>query len=720
MTDPKRKDISMRFNVVIVLLALAACAILFKTGYIMTMERDFGARKLDSLKVDSIQMKPTRGRILSSDGQLLASSLPEYKIFMDFKTLRERNDSLFLNKLDSICNGLTHIFSGSGKTAEDFRKHLMEGYEKKSTYWPIYAKKLKSGRYAPIAISYTTFKEVKQLPVFRLSPNRGGFTSSQLPNRRKWPFGSLARRTLGNTTQETDSATSGLELAYDSILRGKPGYYHRQRVRNSNLTITDVQPENGCDLVTTIDVSMQDICEKALKEQMNEIDAYAGTVVLMEVETGDIKAIVNMDRADNGVLYEGTPHAISDLMEPGSTFKTASIMVALDDGVVGLDYTVNTGGGLRTMHGATMRDHNWRAGGYGTIDVPHVLMYSSNIGTSVVIDNHYASNPGKYVDGLYRIGIAEDLKLPLREYKAPRIRHPKTSKSWWKTTLPWMSIGYETQISPMNTLTFYNAIANNGKMMRPRFVKHVEKDGRILYSFAPEVIKDQICKPETMEKIQNILIRVVNEGVAKKAGSKQFQVAGKTGTAQVAQNGGYHNGTMHYLVSFCGYFPAEAPKYTCIVAMRKRGSPASGGTQCGPVFKAIAERVYAKDLTKTLEEANDTLHVHTPQVLSGDLKAAEYLLDELDIKSTNNSKGKTTGIVWGSTESENGQVKLQQRTLSQKSVPSVIGMGAKDAVYLLESYGLRVKIEGTGKVSSQSISPGSAVNKGAVINIVLK
>ncbi len=710
----------MRFSVVIVLLALAAVAILFKTGYIMTMERDFGARKLDSLKVDSILMKPTRGRILSSDGQLLASSLPEYKIFIDFKTLKERNDSLFKEKLDSISEGLSNIFNGSGKSAGDFKKHLMEGYEKNSTYWPIYAKKLKSGRYAPIAISYTDYKEVKQLPVLRLNPNRGGFTSSQLPNRRKWPFGSLARRTLGNTTQDTDSATSGLELAYDSILRGKPGYYHRQRVRNSNLKITDVQPENGCDLVTTIDVSMQDICEKALKEQMNEIDAYAGTAVLMEVKTGDIKAIVNMDRADNGVLYEGTPHAISDLMEPGSTFKTASIMVALDDDVVPLTYTVNTGAGLRTMHGATMRDHNWRTGGYGTIDVPHVLMFSSNIGTSVIIDTKYADNPGKYVDGLYRIGIAEDLKIPLKEYKAPRIRHPKTTKSWWKTTLPWMSIGYETQISPMNTLAFYNAIANDGTMMRPRFVKQVEKDGRILHTYEPEIIKEQICRPEALEKIQNILVRVVNEGVAKKAGSKQFQVAGKTGTAQVAQNGGYHNGTMHYLVSFCGYFPAEAPKYTCIVAMRKRGTPASGGSQCGPVFKAIAERVYAKDLTKTLEEANDTLHVHTPQVMGGDLQAAEYLLNELDVKHSASWKGKTTDDIWGNTESENGQVKLQQRKPSQKTVPNVIGMGAKDAVYLLESRGLRVKTEGKGKVQSQSIAPGTSINKDANNSITLK
>ncbi|MCF0185344.1 MAG: PASTA domain-containing protein, partial [Bacteroidaceae bacterium] len=270
------------------------------------------------------------------------------------------------------------------------------------------------------------------------------------------------------------------------------------------------------------------------------------------------------------------------------------------------------------------------------------------------------------------------------------------------------------------TLAFYNAIANNGTMMRPRFIKHVEKDGRVVHQFEPEIIKEQICKPETLEKIQNILIRVVNEGVAKKAGSKQFQVAGKTGTAQVAQNGGYHNGTMHYLVSFCGYFPAENPKYTCIVAMRKRGTPASGGSQCGPVFKAIAERVYAKDLTKKLEEANDTLHEHTPNVKNGDLRAAEFMLNKLEISQHNKYKDKGIEYRWGTTESLKGRVVLNQQTPATQTVPNVVGMGAKDAVFLLESRGLKVAIEGIGKVYTQNIPPETTINKGAIISIKLK
>lgn len=720
MSDLSKK-ITQRYIFVVVLLCMVALAIIGKVGYIMTMQRDFGQRKLDSLKVDSMTELPVRGRILSSDGQLLASSLPEYKIFLDYKVGGKKKDSILVEKMDSICEGLHKIFPN--RSAEDFRKHLEAGREAKSQNWPIYANVRKDGKFSPIAISYTQYKEVEQLPVFNMPRLRGGFITEKLPNRRKWPFGSLARRTLGSTTAEKDSATSGLELAFDSILRGKVGYYHKQRVRNKTLKMIDVPPTNGNDIVTTIDVSMQDICEKALREQMNDetIRAYAGTVILMEVATGDIKAIVNMDRADDGTLYEGTPHGISDLMEPGSTFKTASIMVALDDGVVDLGFTVNTGSGIVTMHGQPMRDHNYRTGGCGVIDVPHVLMKSSNIGTSKIIDGFYAKDPNKYVDGLHRIGIAEDLKLPLREYMAPRIRRPNP-KNWWKTTLAWMSIGYETQIAPINTLAFYNAIANDGKMMRPRFVKHVEKDGEILQTFQPEVMKEQICKPETLDKMRKILRRVVAEGVGKKAGTHQFEVAGKTGTAQVAGARGYNKGgLMHYLVSFCGYFPANAPKYTCIVAMRKAGSPASGGSQCGPVFRAIAERIYARDLTKTLEEARDTLHSHTPEVKAGDVKAADHLLENLSVKSSKSWEKKNDNApVWGTAKKEGREVILTEQSRNKEKVPNVIGMGAKDAVFLLEEAGLKVQVKGTGKVTQQSIAAGNNVVKGETINITLK
>lgn len=707
-----------RYMVVIALIVLAGVAIIFKMSYTMFVDRERWVEIAKSTVRDSVIQKATRGRILSSEGQLMASSLPEYKIILDFKAGGEKQDSLLALKLDSMCEGLARIIPQ--KTAAEFKARILEGQKQRKRYWPIYNRR----------ISFTQFKDIQELPYFNIkNRNVSGFTWEEFGNRRKKPFGSLASRTLGSVKPSNDSAVSGLEQTYDSILRGTDGFVHRQKVRNRWLSITDVPPVNGSDLVTTIDVSMQDICEKALKDKMEEINANVGVVVLMEVATGDVKAIVNLGKQDDGTFFEDVPHAISDMMEPGSTFKTASMMVILENNIKKLSDKVETGNGIKMMHGSPMKDHNWHRGGYGTITVPQVLMYSSNVGTSTIIDNYYFDHPQDYVQCLYNIGIAEDLKLPFKEYKKPRIRMPekdKTGKHWknWSnTSLAWMSIGYETQIAPINTVTFYNAIANNGKMMRPRFVKHIEKDGEIIQEFKPEVIKEQICKPSTINKLKQILRLVVKDGVAKQAGTKQFMVAGKTGTAQISQGkGGYKSGTTCYLISFCGFFPYDDPKYTCIVCMQKKGSPASGGTMCGPVFRSIAEKVYAKDLKRTLLEANDTIHMHVPEVKNGNILATSYVLNQLEIENNQKSqKAYTRGVtVWGTGSSEPHQVTLTKHEISKKVVPNVLGMGARDALYLLENCGLKVKIEGTGKVVGQNIYAGSKIEKGATITLTLK
>jgi cell division protein FtsI (penicillin-binding protein 3) len=307
-------------------------------------------------------------------------------------------------------------------------------------------------------------------------------------------------------------------------------------------------PTDGADIVTTIDVNMQDLAERSLVDELKLINGDVGVAIVMEVATGDIKAIANMSKADDGEYYESQNHAVSDLLEPGSVFKTASIMVALDDGVVDTTYHVDTGSGSAEMHGAKMRDHNWHRGGYGTISLPRTLEVSSNIGVSKIIDRFYGDHPEKFVDGIYRLGLPTDLHIPLVGAAPPRIRHPKKNErgqylNWSKTALPWMSIGYETQVPPISTLTFYNAIANNGRMMRPRFVKQVVKDGKVLMDFPPVVIKERICKEKTLKEIQTILYHVVSQGLGKKAGSPSFKVAGKTGTAQVSKGaGGYKSG----------------------------------------------------------------------------------------------------------------------------------------------------------------------------------
>ena len=490
---------------------------------------------------------------------------------------------------------------------------------------------------------------------------------------------------------------------------------------NKYLNIVDIPPVDGCDIITTIDVGMQDIAEKALIDQLKEINGNVGVAILMEVKTGEVKAIVNMTKCNDGVYREIRNNSVSEMLERGSTFKTASIMVALEDGYITPDQEVDTKNGVYMMHGRPMKDHNWHRGGYGVIDITKVLMVSSNIGVSRVIDENYHNQPEKYVEGLYKLGIATPLNLDIPgAAKKPNIRKP-TKANWSRTALAWMSIGYETQVPPMNTLAFYNAIANNGVMVKPKFVKSIVKDGQVIQDIPTEVLNPAIASHKTIEQIQMILEKVVSEGLGKKAGSKQFHVSGKTGTAQVSQGaGGYKTGTMQYLVSFCGYFPSEEPKYSCIVAIQKSGLPASGGLMAGSVFSEIAERVYAKHLAQDLKEAKDSTSILTPDVKNGDLAETRYVLDEINTQVTGVDNKRKNKPIWGSVSHQpNQSISLNPKEMDEKRVPSVIGMGAKDAVFLLESLGLKVHLAGMGKVKSQSIPAGNTLHKGRTIQLRL-
>ena len=473
-------------------------------------------------------------------------------------------------------------------------------------------------------------------------------------------------------------------------------------------------PVDGCDIVTTIDVNMQDLAERSLLDMLRrpEVHGEMGVAILMEVETGDVKAIVNMMRTENDQYIEAVNSAISYRCEPGSVFKTASILVALDDGVLGKNpqdtsYIIHTGGGVMPMYGREMKDHNWRRGGYGDINVARTLEVSSNIGVSHVIDKFYHNEAERYVKGLYRVGIGEDLKLQniLPGYRPPLIRMPKRKKNghyddnWYATSLPWMSIGYETQIAPINTVTFYNAIANNGKMMRPRFIKKIVKNGETVKEFEPQVIKERIARPEALKTLQTILEHVVSQGLGRKAGSQLFKVAGKTGTAQVSQGkSGYKSGVVQYWLSFAGYFPADNPRYTCIVCIKKSGLPASGGGMSGVVFHHIAEGVMARHLKLSVDDAHDENSLVIPDVKNGDARTANFILGELGVDKRVSQSAKVYG---------------------ENVTPDVTGMGAKDAVYQLESRGLKVRVQGRGKVKSQSYPAGKAIVKGSECVLVM-
>lgn len=707
-----------RYFALELVLGLLAISVLVRAGYIMTAKRSFWLKVADRVKRDSVPVKPNRGNILSSNGELMASTLPEYKLFIDFKAIKEsKKDSLWNAKLDSVCQGLHKLFPE--QTATQFKKHLTEGYNKQSRHWPIWEHR----------VNYNVYTEVKALPFFKMPQYKSGFHTEEF-NARQRPYGSLAGRTVGEMYGAKDTARFGLELAYDSILRGTNGIKHRRKVLNKYLNIMVKSPIDGADIVTTLDVGIQDLAERALINELKEINGKVGVALVMEVKTGDIKAIVNMERCGDGQYRERKNHAVSDLVEPGSVFKVASMLTALDDGLVDTSTVVETGGGVWEMYGRSMKDHNWTRGGYGTINFTKSLMVSSNIGVSRLIDKHYHNNPEKFVKGIYKLGLADNLHLPLYGSSSARIRMPKKAPNgqwlnWSNTALPWMSIGYETQIPPISMLTFYNAIANGGKMMQPRFVKEVIKNGEVIKEFPPKVLRQQIAKPKSIKDITDVLERVVHYGLGKKAGSKSFLVAGKTGTAQMSKGAsGYKAGGIDYWLSFAGFFPAFEPRYSCIVCIQKTGIPASGGGMCGPVFKQIAEGIMAQNLKLDIRDAKDSASIFVPYITKGNVLAANYVLNKLGVnfKSPFSTNFATNKPVWGEgIETSKTSLTLQQTKIYKHNlVPNVIGMGAKDAVYMMESRGIKTKINGRGHVVKQSLPFGATKKRNQICELTLE
>lgn len=703
----ERSKIIPRFKIVAYVAVLLGFIIIGKVIYISTVKHDYWMKVAEQKKVSNRPIEPERGNILSCDGRLLSGTLPEYEVKIDFSVCRQFRDSMWHADFDRICNGLHRIFPD--RSVESIKEHLQKGYDKNSKSWAIV-----KGR-----VTFEEFSAIKRLPVFNQPPYRGGFNYETFSTRKK-PFGSLASRTIGDLVTWNGKPKNGLEQWFDSYLRGTPGVKSIHKVFNKNIAQVEKEPVNGSDIMTTIDVGMQDLSERALVEKLREINGNVGVAIVMEVKTGDIKAMVNMSKCADGNYYEIKNNAVSDLLEPGSVFKTASIMLALDDGVVDTTYMVDTGCGVWDMYGAKMKDHNWAKGGYQTISLPKCLEVSSNIGVSRIIDRFYCNDPEKFVKGIKRIGLGADLQLPFVGAAKARIRMPKKNKhgqyvNWSKTTLPWMSIGYETQIPPIYTLTFYNAIANNGKMVAPRFVKSVMKDGEVVKEFPTVVLKEKICKEKTLKEMQTILYHVVSQGLGKRAGSQSFKVAGKTGTAQISKGkSGYKNGQMNYLVSFAGYFPADAPRYSCIVCIQKPGLPASGGLQSGAVFHQISEGIMAQSLKLLASDAKDSSSVFVPDVKTGNILAADYVLSHLGVKVNDGWSGSYSdgNPIWGKAKISGNSITLDKEPVYVKwQMPDVTGMGARDAVYMLESRGLKVTLYGRGRVYEQNIAPGCRIKK---------
>jgi len=659
-----------------------------------------------------IVVKPNRGNIYACDGRLMASSIPTYYVYMDLRVpaLREKNGILFKSNIDSLSMYLSSFFRD--RSPYQYKAELTRAYRQGDGEFKLF----------PNRISYEQLKLLKTLPLFRLGRNKSGLITKEL-FRRVRPFGSLASRTIGDIyADESKGGKNGIEMSFNINLLGTPGVSIRQKVANKYMETVQVEPVDGMDITTTIDIDLQDIAESALLDGVKKFDAAVGYAILMEVKTGEVKAIVNMQRNKDGSYTENRNGAVSDMVEPGSTFKVASLMAALDDGKVKITDTIDTYNGQFKFGDRTMTDHNANHGGYHKITLAQAIYGSSNIGVSRAIVKAYGHNPAAFVNKLYEMKLNEKMNIEIPGAAAPFIRHPNDkSHEWSNTTLPWMSVGYETQIPPIYTLAFYNAIANDGKLIRPFFVKSVSKNGQIIKEFTTEVINPSICKPTTLRDIRFTLLGVVEDklGTAQCVHSEYVRIAGKSGTAQISQGkGGYKAGGTKHQVAFCGYFPYENPAYSCIVVMREPGiGYASGGTMTGSVFKNIAERVIALNSnrkpshvdTDSIEENN-----FMPKTKVGYYKAIQTVMNTLKLPLDTHSKD------WVKPIAAEKQTRVEPIAVSRNAVPNLVGMGLKDAVYILENLGLNVQVQGRGKVFSQNIKPGTVARKGSMVLINLQ
>ncbi|MDD3405855.1 MAG: PASTA domain-containing protein [Sphingobacteriia bacterium] len=699
-----RKSILIRFAAIYFMLVIAFGFVLYKIIVIQYVEKDNWLQLSEKLERKGRPILPNRGNIFSCDGQLMASTVPYYHLYMDTRVeyLHINHGANYKKEIDSLGYYLSKKFGD--KSPKEYVRYINAGYNRGDGKLKI----------SPKAVTYGEWKEIKNYPIFNKGKYRGGLIEHKYVTR-VHPFGSLATRTIGKIYGESDKGGAfGLELKYDSLLKGKQGYENCQLVGDRWIYIPVKEPEDGLDITSTIDVRIQDIAEKALADKLTEIDALRGCAIVMEVQSGAVKACVNLSRTSTGHYEEKYNMAVADMSEPGSTFKTISLTVALEDGVVKPTDIIDTKDGLCMMYGRKMIDHNYHhdgSGGYHKISVAEGLAYSSNIAVSHVIDEHYGNNPSAFVDGIYRTKINEPMDLEVPGTGKPWIRHPKAKNAnWYNTALPWMSIGYEVQMPPIYTLAFYNAIANDSKLIQPFFVKKISKDGQTLEDFSAKTINRSICSQQTLNEIREMLNLVIEKGTGKVVKSSLVKIAGKTGTAQLQYGKGKK---VTHQVSFCGYFPADKPQYSCIVVIREPniGYP-SGGTMSGKVFKNIAERIYAGNVhIRPMDMPKDSIFL--PYVKSGNMQAAKTVLSELDINYT------ATDSEWAKFTDNGNEIEASSLTIGTKTIPNVVGMGAKDAVYLMERAGLHVQLYGCGKVQSQSVPAGGVATRGQTVTLML-
>lgn len=700
MAANKKREILVRAYLGFAFIFLLGMAIIGRAFYIQTVQGNYYRSLADSLTIFPKTILAERGNIYSEDGRLLATTLPTFDLRIDFKTTFV-HPQIFKTNIDSVALFLAQMFPE--KTAEQYKQLLWRERKKKSRYFLLQRN-----------VSYNQLAEIKQWPMFREGRYKSGMWAIQKDKRLK-PFDILAERTIGYVS-DSGRVKVGLEGNYNTVLKGKAGTVMVQKIAGG-VTIPldskdEIAAQPGRDIYTTLDVELQDVAEDALMRSLKHHGAGHGCVVLMEVKTGKIKAMANLGLQQDSTYAEIQNYAVGEATEPGSTFKLATVASLMEDFPINNSTPVDLADGSYKVYNATIRDHEKPE--VPIVTVKRAVEISSNVAMAKLADMNYRAAPEKFYRHLQNFGFTNPIAIEIPGAATPRLANPK---KWSGVSTAFIAHGYELQITPLHTLMFYNAIANNGVMVQPHVVDRIKEYNTTIDSVATVVINPQVCSRKTIQQLQQILKGVVAEGTATNLKTDYLQVAGKTGTAVIAQGktGYYKAGKKSYQASFCGYFPVEHPQYSMIVVVN---SPSQNGyygnVVAGSIFKEVADKVYSlsPDMHQLVNRA--TAQVSIPEISQGNAFDMEDVLEFLGIKTN------TVNTEWANFSVNGNRAQLAEEEFHDNLVPDVMGMGLKDALFLLEDLGLNVQVSGRGNVVHQSIAAGEKLLKGSQIHIELK
>jgi cell division protein FtsI (penicillin-binding protein 3) len=689
---------------------LLGIMVLGRAFYIQQVQGSHWRSMGDSMHLKYQPLLAERGTIYSEDGNMLSTSIPIFDVYIDFgaEGLREKNGKRFRDNIDSLSMGLHQLFPD--KSAAAYKKELQGAYKSVDRYYALKKK-----------ISFVECKQLRQLPLVRMGRNKSGFII-ETRDKRINPYELLASRTIGLSRGDV-SKNVGLERTYDSLLRGTTGQRLVRYMAGAYMPVdgAEVEPENGKDIITTLDTYMQDVAEEALKKMLMANNSQHGTAIVMETATGKIKAIANLGKQTDGTYIEDLNYGIGKATEPGSVFKLATMMCLLEDKYADINTIVDCEGGRKNFYGLRIKDSHL---GYGQLTLKDAFARSSNVAFAKLADQYYHEQPSKFINHLRRLRLDTLTGVDIIASSAkPYIKRPTNRKTWANTTIPYMAHGYETLVTPLHMLMLYNAVANNGKMMKPYLVNAVRDYGVDVKTFEPQVVVSKICSDETLRQLKECLLEVVNgaHGTARKIKDSTYNIAGKTGTAVTANNNkGYSKGNKTYQASFIGYFPAESPRYTVAVVIQntRESKLIYGADVSGTVFKEISDRIYSRYLSKMRFDkpmATDTLQ-YAYRGTANDLRT---ILGWTNMPYVDSAPGKAPGSVRPVSLGNGSATLLAPMATAGGLVPNVIGMGLKDAVEVLESKGAKVTVSGRGRVWDQVPQAGMALKKGQAVSLLL-